>query len=144
MLEAADLKTATVLAAKSKIERLAIWRLVGFSLPLVTMMMLQIPLNSLLPTFYAQETEINLTTVGVVFLIARLFDMVLNPIIGALSDNTKSKFGWRRLWVLFGTPVILLAYAFVFFPPQIVTAAYILLLIPGVVSVKSGRYRSRF
>lgn len=92
-------------------------------------MLLQIPLNSFLPTFYAQESGIGLTQLGAVFFLARLFDMLLNPIVGVLSDNTRIRFGRRRLWTVVGAPVVLLACWFVFFPAQTVTASYILLWI---------------
>ena len=39
---------------------------------------------------------------GVVSLVPRLFDAITDPIMGFISDNTKSKWGRRRQYVFIG------------------------------------------
>lgn len=54
---------------------------------------------------------------GTVLLIPRLLDAFADPLMGALSDRTKSKFGRRRLFLLLGAPFLAIAFAAVFFVP---------------------------
>ena len=49
---------------------------------------------------------------GVVSLVPRLFDAITDPIMGFISDNTKSKWGRRRQYVLIGGIIMGLAYIF--------------------------------
>ncbi|HOM88824.1 MAG TPA: MFS transporter, partial [Spirochaetota bacterium] len=39
---------------------------------------------------------------GLIFLIARAWDAITDPIMGMISDRTKSRFGRRRVYFLFG------------------------------------------
>ena len=49
---------------------------------------------------------------GVVFLFPRIFDAITDPIMGFISDNTKSKWGRRRQYVLIGGVLMGIAYIF--------------------------------
>ena len=47
-----------------------------------------------------------------VFLVPRIFDAITDPIMGFISDNTKSKWGRRRQYLFIGAILIGLAYIF--------------------------------
>ncbi|NAS32012.1 MFS transporter [Flavobacteriaceae bacterium R38] len=49
---------------------------------------------------------------GMIYLFPRLFDAVSDPIMGFISDNTKSKWGRRRQYVLIGGLIMGMAYIF--------------------------------
>ena len=49
---------------------------------------------------------------SLVFLFPRIFDAFLDPIMGFISDNTKSRWGRRRQYVIIGGIVMGLAYIF--------------------------------
>ena len=76
----------------------------GLSVPLQALL---IPLIVFLPPFYATEMGLGLATVGAVFFVARLWDALSDPIVGGLSDRTKSRFGPRRPWIFIGTPFLM-------------------------------------
>ncbi len=80
------------------------------------MQALLIPLIVFLPPFYAGVMETGgagalssgLFTVGFVFALARTWDALSDPIVGALSDRTESKWGRRKPWIAIGTPFLML------------------------------------
>ncbi len=49
---------------------------------------------------------------GLIFFAPRIFDSITDPIMGFISDNTKSKWGRRRQYVLLGGIVMGIAYIF--------------------------------
>ncbi len=107
--------------------RLAALRLVaygGLGLPLAA---LNLPLYVYLPAFYAETAGLGLATVGTVLLAARLLDALSDPLIGELSDRTRSRFGRRRPWLLLACPLLLASTWLLFRPPLPVSAGYLLL-----------------
>lgn len=76
-----------------------------------------IALQVIIPTFYAETTGLSLTTIGLVLLAARLWDLFTDPIVGTLSDLTPARFGKRKAWMVMATPLIMLATWQLFVPP---------------------------
>jgi GPH family glycoside/pentoside/hexuronide:cation symporter len=52
---------------------------------------------------------------GVALLIPRLLDAFSDPLMGALSDRTRSERGRRRIYLLVGAPLLAISFASVFF-----------------------------
>ena len=71
-----------------------------------------------LPTHYAVELGIGLSAVGLVIGLGRIVDVVTDPLIGRWSDNTRSRWGPRRSWMLIALLPYLLAVWFFFLPPE--------------------------
>lgn len=88
-----------------------------YGLPGLPLAAASIPLVIYLPTYYARELAIDLTLLGQLLLLARLWDVVSDPVIGILTDHTRSRFGRRRPWLVAGTPVVLLGLWHLFVPP---------------------------
>jgi GPH family glycoside/pentoside/hexuronide:cation symporter len=89
----------------------------AYGLPGLPLAVLGLPLFIYLPTFYAESVGIELATVGLVLLIARLWDVVTDPVIGALSDRTRGRYGRRRPWMIGALPLLCLSIWFLFVPP---------------------------
>jgi len=53
---------------------------------------------------------------GVVFLVGNFMDAVTDPGMGIISDNTRSKFGRRRPYIILGAPLVFLAFVMMWFP----------------------------
>ena len=53
---------------------------------------------------------------GTVTLISEIWDAISDPLMGVISDNTKTKMGRRRPYVLAGGCLLPIAFAFIFFP----------------------------
>ena len=67
--------------------------------------------------FYVDTIKISLTTVGAVILASRIWDAVIDPTIGMLSDRTNTKFGRRRVWLMGSSIPFLIAILTIFSPP---------------------------
>ena len=53
---------------------------------------------------------------GVVTLISEIWDAISDPLMGMIGDNTKSKMGRRRPYILAGGCLLIVAFALVFLP----------------------------
>ena len=49
---------------------------------------------------------------GIIFFIPRLFDAITDPLMGFISDNTKSKWGKRRQYILLGALIMGFSFSF--------------------------------
>ncbi len=91
---------------------------------ITTMMM--VPLNALIPAFYAKNTAVSLSTIGVVLLVARLYDAFADPAVGYLSDVTRSPLGARKPWILAGGVAACIATVLLYNPSPQATGLYFL------------------
>ena len=80
-----------------------------------------LPLGVYLPAIYARDYGLSLTVIGIIFLLGRLWDALADPLMGALSDATRTRYGRRKPWIAAGGAVFAIAAAFLFFPPFGVT-----------------------
>lgn len=87
--------------------RLSNWRLLLYAGPAVPIAALGVPISVFLPQFYAGEMGLGLATVGTIFLICRLWDVVTDPVMGFLSDKYPSRWGRRRHWIALSVPILI-------------------------------------
>ena len=66
------------------------------------------PLGIWIPAHYSGGLGLSLAIVGTVLMLARLTDVVTDPLMGEISDRWRTRFGRRRPWLLVGTPVMML------------------------------------
>ena len=59
--------------------------------------------------------------VGIIFLIVKIWDSVNDPLIGAISDRTNTRWGRRRPWLLFGAVPFGLAFFLHWLVPPVQT-----------------------
>ncbi|UJJ32077.1 MFS transporter [Halopseudomonas maritima] len=76
------------------------------------------PLVVYLPPFYAQEVGLNMALMALVLVIARLSDVITDPLIGTLSDRWRTRFGRRKPWLVMGVPLMLAGTVMIFMPPD--------------------------
>jgi GPH family glycoside/pentoside/hexuronide:cation symporter len=69
-----------------------------------------------IPKIYADEVGVNLTLLGVVILLSRVWDGLIDPVIGTYSDRTHSKWGRRKPWIAVGSIFLCVAFYFLLNP----------------------------
>lgn len=72
--------------------------------------------NFLYAPFLALTVGIPPYWIGVIMLVARFWDAFSDPLMGHISDRTKSKLGKRRIYLVIASPFILISLYFLFFP----------------------------
>ncbi|MES3029951.1 MAG: MFS transporter [Pseudomonadota bacterium] len=97
-------------------DRPAAWRLAVFASLAIPLAGAGLPLAVYLPPYYAQEVGLGLGMVGAVFMLSRIFDAFTDPLVGALSDRSRSRFGRRKPWIAAGAPLFALSTAAIFAP----------------------------
>jgi GPH family glycoside/pentoside/hexuronide:cation symporter len=70
------------------------------------------------PLFFTNVFGLSLVDAGVLMLIARLFDVVTDPLMGSLSDRTQSKWGTYRPWLIIGAIPFGLIFALLLYTPD--------------------------
>jgi len=71
------------------------------------------------PFFFTNVFGLSLTDTAALMLIARMFDVVTDPIMGSLADRTQSKWGTYRPWLIFGSVPFGLIFALLLFTPDL-------------------------
>lgn len=79
---------------------------------------LGLPVYVTLPEFYASHVGVPLAAVSLIFLIVRLADIVVDPVLGVIIDRTSTKWGRYRVWMAIGAPILMLSVAMLFFVAQ--------------------------
>jgi Na+/melibiose symporter-like transporter len=100
-------------------------RLIAFSLMSAPINAAQVPLTVYLAPIYAQYFGLSLKALGLIFLIERLWGAAADPLIGVLSDRTRSRWGRRKPWIAAGALVFALAGVPMFFPSPGVTPLHL-------------------
>ena len=98
--------------------------LLAYGLPGLPLALLGIPMYVYLPAFYGEQ--LGLAAVGGILLAARLWDLVSDPLVGALGDRIRSRWGRRKLLMVAGTPLLLLGAERLLRPPETPDAVYLL------------------
>ena len=104
-------------------------RLLRYAAPAIPLSMLLMPPIMYIPPFYATEMHLSMTVVGVIFFLARLWDAVIDPLVGSLSDQTRSRWGRRKPWIACGVIPLLVSAYLLFQPSKSVSPAYLLIVI---------------
>ncbi len=66
--------------------------------------------------------------IGIMFMVVRVWDAINDPIMGTIVDNTHSKWGKFRPWILSGTVLNSIILVFVFFKPDLAADSLALMI----------------
>jgi len=87
----------------------------GLAIPVAA---LGLPIGVYLPPFYASEVGLGLGLVGTIFMLARIWDVFTDPVMGYVVDRYPSRWGRRRHWIVMAVPILMVSAWFVFMPSE--------------------------
>lgn len=91
----------------------------------------------LLLIFYNQVVGLPSATVGLAIMIALIVDSFLDPIMGQLSDNTRSRWGRRHPYMYAAAIPVAISYLMLWSPPDWSQGALFFYLIAGAIVIRS-------
>lgn len=75
-------------------------------------------IGSYLMIFYTDVALLPTAAISMIFLIARVWDAINDPIMGAIAERTRTKYGRFRPYLLYGTPFLIIFYILCFTAPD--------------------------
>jgi GPH family glycoside/pentoside/hexuronide:cation symporter len=103
--------------ATQSAERLSASVKLAFGSPAFAGAAMAIPIGVLMPAFYSDAILAPLGYIAIAIALARSFDALTDPVMGWLSDRTKTRWGRRKPYIAFGAPFVALAFYMLFAPP---------------------------
>lgn len=70
------------------------------------------------PLFFTNVFGLTVADTATLMLIARMFDVVTDPLMGSLADRTQSRWGTYRPWLIFGAVPLGLVFAMLLYTPD--------------------------
>ncbi len=95
-----------------------------YGAPALPLAVMGVPMYLFLPGFYGET--LGLAAVGTALLLARLWDVVTDPLIGSLGDRLQTRWGRRKPLIAAGLPILLVSAWALFRPPEAVGIGYLL------------------
>lgn len=88
--------------------------------------------NTWVLSFYFVAVKLDITLIGLAFIIWTIWNAVNDPLLGYLSDRTRTKWGRRKPFIILGTIPIIIIEVIVWTPPlgnQLITFIYLLIIL---------------
>jgi GPH family glycoside/pentoside/hexuronide:cation symporter len=89
-----------------------------FGLPSFAGAAMAIPIAIHLTIFYSDVVLVPLGFIALAKAISRAFDALTDPLMGWVSDRTRTRFGRRRPWIALGAPLCAVSFYALFSPPE--------------------------
>jgi glycoside/pentoside/hexuronide:cation symporter, GPH family len=99
--------------------------LMGFAAPGLCIGALSVAVSVYLTNYYAAHFGLGLSAVGLAFMVLRLVDMLVDPMLGLAMDRTRTRLGRYRVWLLASLVVLVPGVLFLFDPPGRVDATWL-------------------
>lgn len=91
-------------------------RLLAYALPAVPLAALSLPMTVIVPSAYSTEMGVPIAAVGLALLVVRLFDALIDPVVGYWADRAGGA-RRRKIWFAAGMPLILAGTWMILVPP---------------------------
>lgn len=98
-------------------DSLALRRQVAYAAPAPALALMGTAFYVFIPKFYSDVVGVGLGTLSLVVLLSRVWDAVIDPVAGHLSDRTWTRWGRRRPWMALAAAPLALSFLCVTTPP---------------------------
>ena len=69
--------------------------------------------------FYTDSVGLTAAAAGLIYMVASIWDGLVDPVVGVLAGRTRSRWGRYRPYLLFGAPPLALAFTLLYFRPPL-------------------------
>jgi GPH family glycoside/pentoside/hexuronide:cation symporter len=106
-------------AVRPQPDRLSFVRKLGFTVGDYACNLYWQSLSIFLLFFYTDAVGLPAATAGLIYMVASIWDGMIDPVIGALADRTRSRWGRYRPYVLLAAAPLGLAFCLLYFRPPL-------------------------
>ena len=103
--------------------QLSVWKKIGYGFGEAGSQLSWTLVSSYLTVFYTDVVGLAPLAISAIMLIARIWDAINDPMFGSIAENTRSKWGRFRPYILFGMPFLALFNCLTFLNLDISPAA---------------------
>ncbi|MDB5416807.1 MAG: hypothetical protein JWP50_226 [Phenylobacterium sp.] len=75
--------------------------------------------------YYTEAVGLSPATAGLIYMVASIWDGLIDPLVGAAADRTRTRWGGYRPYILFGAVPLALAFGLLYYRPPFEGAALI-------------------
>ena len=76
-------------------------------------------MSTAFPLFFTNVFGLTFADAAALMFVARMFDVITDPLMGSLADRTQSRWGTYRPWLIFGSIPFGLIFALLLFTPEL-------------------------
>ena len=105
-------------------QAIPVHREIAYGAPYLAKAFLFTPMLAFVPSFYAADHGLSLAVLGTVIFLTRISDVITDPLIGWLSDRTRTRWGRRKVYIIGGLPLLIGSAWMVLVPPGEVDVWY--------------------
>lgn len=113
---------------ETKREKLPLSQLIAYCSLTFPVVAVGMPVTTFLPPLYAGAGGLGLAAIGIIFMIARVWDVVSDPIVGVLVDRYHWSRGPRKTWIAVSLPLLCITALFLYMPGRGEQASSVILL----------------
>lgn len=88
--------------------------------------------------FYTDVVGLSAATAGMIYMIASIWDGAIDPVMGAIADRTRSRFGRYRPYLLFGAVPLAACFSLLYYNPPLTGIALTLWLLAAHVLFRTS------
>ncbi len=117
-VEPEPVQTQPAPAARAAGKKLPLGVKLAYGLPAIAGAGMAIPIAIHMTKFYSDNVGVALGFIALGQAFARAFDAISDPLMGWISDRTRTRWGRRRPWIALGAPLAAGFFVMLFSPPE--------------------------